>query len=737
MAEALAPAQATLGGHKLLKSKPAKWTMREGVFPNIERFDLAPDDARALAAGQGPYSLVLEPPEGEGVQVTNLWVLSVEPGPDPRISTVEVADRRWFWSFKHVGPRHYNMHRGVGTKRLFAADQFVQNYSLAPDVQYWPMSLVGGKRKYGASDVASDVFTAVSLIEKKFHGSTFTAKFDDRLGKTTKNLPIEDVMIDDAGDMAIQRAVGYFPEAGVTVDYDGTVYVYSKIGGDEAQIVAALMPEMRGLGHTDLVDNNKIRPGEIHFLYTRRNELRFDFTEDTSAASSTTPQGDNGEARFCENVAPVPDYQLTLGSTVYVQGTFLTMNQLFNGWGTIPIQGITRQLDHDLVQRAFVPGMDLWEALGIFGDRDASHNANWIGRIGTIQRHYRRTFRINRRWVDRMMDLEARRITTVDPVSGQKGPARAYGDYCIIPSQKYRWRNVLLGKSQDFAINKTAYPTTGILDSTAEPSPATVTIEDADQGIVHVDYEVDPNRNREMILPSKMVLSSMPTGDITQSSRPIAFNAVIQETDPPRLSPSFKLCFVVTASPAVPNTEQQLHRVVIKPAQVLSLVPDQAKPSLTRANGPIMEVRIGSNVECARYQWKDSESGTIEQMFGMGDAIGDDPASQAAFQKKCDALCVNLGDSSLQTGGSLTAIALAHAAAIYASLTDRYEGEMTGYMNGNVHLNGYATEIEHQITPDGAATTKVIMPPQIKQMNMASFLDSNTRQAVFHQVQKD
>lgn len=721
---------ATLGGKTLiLGEQGVEWTLREGVLPSTKTFEMSPDDAKSFIGYTKPVELIITPLQGKPVKVTNLWVLNVQPGPDPFTSLVTVADRRWFWSYGHV-VRRYNMRRKVGTKRLLANDlQLDVNFDRAPDIAYWRWSK-NGNVKWVAFTAIADVMKAVSQIEKNYTGQSFNIKIDDRIGSKISNLPLEDVEIDDAGDQAVERMKAYIPEAGVTVDYDGTIVFYSRAAGDEEKIIGAAMPEIWHEGHTDLVRNSLMRPKEIHVLFTREVEVRFDFKEVASAHAQTVTDEPLGELRRMENVLPVTDYQLIVNGRTLPQGCWITMDDAFRSWGNLPIVGPTRKLDHDLVQRAFIPQMDLWAALQMVGERPDSFGnlAPWPGRISATEKNYRQTFRFNSRWVDRFLSFRAYRLATVDPQSGQRGLSMAYGDYALMPSQRAIWRNHAQGHPGDYAINKSAYPTNAneYLDSTALPSPGVVEIVDHDQGIVRVDYAMDNNRTYEMVLPSQIKLDSMPTADYIQKSRPIAMNEVSDGAfKPPRLDSSYKMAFLISAIPASPNTTQQLHRIVVKPSDVKELLPASQRVGLDDAKGPVMEIRIGGGKEVARIAWRDDKATEIEKIFGL-----------TSGQPNLEGLVLNEGPTQGAFGPSLNSIAKAEAAAVYGSLVDRYEGSMTGAMNGDLHLSGWVSEITHRYAPTGETTTRVAMPAQIPRMSMQSFMSSSERAIMLRLAQK-
>lgn len=725
----------TLGGLPILGSSPVRWTLREGTLPSIETFDMAPLDAIEISTRSGPVELEIIPAEGNPVRVTNLWVLNVSPGSNPYISKVTVADRRWMWSYAHV-LRRYNMRRNVGTKRILASDQAAVPFDRAPQVAYWNWSMNKGV-PWQAFAVLEDVLSEIGQHEKDAFGTTFKVVVDDRIGKNIKTLPIEELQVDDPGDQAINRVVAYLPEGGTTVDYDGTVVVFSRAAGDERKIVEALLPELVGEGHVDLVENRKIRPCYIDIFFTRELEMRVNYVENALASGSTTT-ADPPDTRTVENVLAITDYQLPMtnpadsgavnpfsGGVTLPQDSWITMDQAFLAYGYIPVRsrdGKQRILDHDLVQRAFIPEMDLWEKLELAGQQSDS---NWIARIAAVQTHYRRTFRLSSRLTDRVLSIRAYRLATIDPQSGQRGPAQAYGDYSIMYTQRSKIRNLREGKRFDWAINKTAYPTSGNIDSTAVPSPAIVSIPDSDQGIIHVDYVVDPNRVYEMILPSQIAIETMPTADVTQRTRSITFDSVTAARRAPKLSASFKLAILFTVVPAAPNTKAQLHRIRVYPRDIKDLLPEAAQRGLESCDGPPMEVRVGPQVEVARIQWKDDRSADIERAIGMREG-----------EPNLKGLVLNEETNQpLVFGASLNAIARARAASIYGALVDRFEGEMAGHMNGQVHLSGWVSELAQEVDGRGQATTRITMPERVHQMSLFSFLSSAERAAIMHLVQ--
>ena len=737
--------EARLGGFPLIGGESFSWPLREGTEPVVMEFTMAPDDAKQLKKKIGPFTLEITPPEGKGIKAEFLYVIGVGPGINPYESKVRVADRRYWWSYPHVLRRH-NIRRSVGTKRVLANDQFAVPFDRADEIQFWAWSLNGGNRWHPLLALM-DIFKEVADTEGDRFGHRFSVKVEDTIGSRLKALPYENVEVDDPGNAALMRVLEYLKGAGVYVDLDGTVVVYDRASGREKEIVQALMPELWGEGHTDLVENDNIRPSEIHYLFTRHVEVRFDFIELTlGAVGVTVVEGEAsplGRLRRMENVLPIPDYQLLVRSVdstrQLAQGNWITMDQAFQSWGNLPFEVAKRPLDHDLVQMSFIPKMDLWSALQLSGQApDANDNNDlkpWIARLAEVEKHYRQTFRIATEWRDRMLQISEYRIAITNPQTGQRAPARAYGDYAVMYTHRSIWRNAAQGKPLTWAINRSAFPSIdNPLDKDAEPSPAIVSILDNDQGIIRIDYSGHHplTGDTRTILPSQIEGEGFPTADFTNRTAPVAWNSITDSNNPPRLTSTYNLSIVLTCVPAAPNTDQQLQRVVVKPSDVSDLMPGHANKSLQNCRGPIMEIRVGANIEVARVQWKDDRAVDIERCFGL------ENGSETTALPNLTDLVINEGSATdLATGGSINLIARAGAARIYSALVDRYEGSMTGYMNGNVKPAGWVSEVEHIYGAQAEATTRVIFPGEIPQMPLASFLDASTRAAIFRLVKPE
>jgi hypothetical protein len=751
---------ATIDGFPLLNSANVSWSLRSGVHPVLESFEMIPEDAEKLFQGgtrKSPVTLTIVADQGNPVIVTNLWVLNIAPGPNPFIASVTLADRRWFWTYAHT-LRRYNMRRRTGNKIVNRSDQVpVEAQQSVPQYKYWPWSL-NVERPWDAESALKDMMLnpldGVLQKEKQFWGTAANLVIDTRLMDNGSGIPIEELQIDDQGDAAVERMVGYLPEAEVTVDYNGNVVVYARTGGDEEAIYKAILPEIPGTGHIGLVSNAALRPSQINVKFTFEVEVRFDFLEDAVTSSGRNGSHDvdtvatNNSAgqikvsylRQAENVLPSVDYELFMNGNTLPLGTYILFNDAFEAWGPMPVRlsgGTSVAITHQLVQKAFVPYLDLWEKLGVVGQFPGPDGAlqRWPERVAAIKNHYRQTFRLPSAWTEQMISIRAYRVAIIDPQSGMRGPSLAYGDYCAIASQRQYARNAQAGSVFEWAFNRSGYPASGLLDSKATASPAQVVILDEDQGVFRVEYMLDMMRATEQILPSKLDVANnaMPTTDITNRERAITFDTLNRAGGYASLSPNFKLAVVLTCVPASPNNLNQLYSISVKPSDVANIIPQGAKTGLLNAQGPEMDIHCG--LDTARVAWVDSRAADIEAIFGIQNGA----AAGKPIPLNVDNLIINGSKSDLNSGASLTNLAQAEAAKFYAALVDHFEGGVSGYMNGGVHLNGMVQDITHTLHPRGETTTQLTLPSTAvrmsKQIDVFRFLNAKSRAVILKLVQ--
>ena len=761
-----------LGGYPVLASSSVSWKLTSGVRPNIQTFDMTPLDAMAVLSEKS-----LELHLGNKIKVKALYPLGYGPSENPNIRRVRVADRRVWWSYRFIN-RMYNKRRNVGFKRMVDPASAAEIQPVVPKVWYRRWTLKNQNvdvnpltAKWTANEIIEDILKELQKPEEK----AFQQKFPFTVfgpGQNLEKLDIEDFQLKENGDMALSRALSFFPGTDVYVQYDGRVIVYSKNDIDrEKFMIDELGPRVVGEGDYKFVANDLLRPSKVNVYFQYMPEIRFD-ADETPGVTRTTDE------RFSENVLPVPDYQLTLkdkngnnvtdadgSSIVLAQGTWITIDEAFNSWGIPPGFINTAKLSHDIVQKAMVPYMSLFPGLQLAGAFQP--DADWSARVASLQANYRRTYRINRQWVDRVHKILGFRTALVNPTTGTRAPATAYSDFSYLTGLRALFNEAKAGtgpKSMSYCINVKGHPAIGNQPASknissapnlAHSVPGHVTVVDADQGIMRLDYILDPYRMFEAILPSMITLANK-EGDIdafgrpnfagpastilqnsqagqniinglaTTNARPICFSALGKaHLDAlPKLTKNHKMSMIFTAIPGAPNSNASLFRVPIKPSEVVNRLPSVgiAGADLTSL-GPEMDIYIGAKTECARIAWDDDYATIIEGIFLNTD--GKDQSDKVIDND----LVLNYSKTTI-AGASLREIALGAATRVYASLIDRYVGTKTGTLTPAIAPAGWISEVEMSVSTKGEAFTSITMPTSIQPIDLFSFLDSSTRAVI-------
>lgn len=722
----------------VLSSGPVTWRLRAGTEPVTETFDIPPQAVDVLrAAADKPCTLEIGG-GAESVKFEQLWIQEFPPGPNPHIARVRLADRRWFWPRTHV-LRRYNMRRSGGNKTV--AEQpnalFTQIVNTV-DINYAAYSIspyIGGP--WTVADMLSDLVEQAAAAETEFTGVRPVIRFSDDFLAAAGRFPLENIEIDDPGDQAVARGLAHLPEARVLVAADGTILLYSAATGNEKEIIADLGPELVSRGHISKVDNSVLRARAVDVLFTREIEVRFDFVE-TSDVGVLAPQAvaaglNIGTGRVLENVLPVPDQSLTVVNrsrkpVKVCQGVWITMEQAMQAWNKLPLTQIG-PLTHGIIQTTAVPFNDLWAAMRFVG-RLTPGLADWESRIAAVKTHWRRTFRINREWVDRYIAVRPYRVATLDQTSGQRAPAPVFMSWCALSSVR-----TFINRATDeeaYALNVYGWPPQGgAITADTKFAPALLSILDADQGIIQLDMQHDPFRHYEMCMPGN-ILQDMPRGAIRYADvTPVCWNArAYGRKQLPKFAPGHRMTIILTLIPAAPNSDRQLHRIRIYPRDVADMLPLAAREGLEAAKGPVQEIRIGATVETARTAWNDADARDIERMFGFHADQDEDISDRVRH------LVVNEGAGVNAIGaGSLRAMALAHAAKYYAGMADRQEGTAAGAMRPLAPA-GWCDEIVFSLDPSGTAICAVSLPEK-SAINLSIFglMDDKTRAVILRQVQ--
>jgi len=750
----------------ILGSSPATWKYTEGVTPALTTVDLPAQvedgkGGRSRTDLAGVYTLRMESGGGK-LTFANIYPLRKLPGNVPDIDRWLLGDRRFWWPYAHIGPRRYNWRRNTAFKRLKdikgPTPQLLED--VAPVIQYAPWSMRTDEgadaRPWTGREILVDVLETLVTFETSFAGESVgfsppSIVFNDYEGgglrETLDEVPVENLLIDDAGNAAVSRVLSYLPGVGIYIDSDGNYRIFSKAAA--APIVGG--PSKVGQGIAKLVQNSRTRPSKIHVLFTRECEVRFDFWEDEALSTAPIEVNDEVEKRFMTNVLGVPDFNLKIGGKDRPMGSWVSFNDALTAWNEDGVPGFGK-LDYPIIRKAMVPFLDLWSGILALGQREP--NADWAGRINAINQNYRTTFQVNQKWWSRILSVQASRLALIDQATGARAPAAVFADFCRLGSQRSYFRDLGAGVDLAYAMNQKSYPQdkgSPLLDPAdrfpiakdTKFSDARVTIADPDQGVIQINFVPDATRLYEMALPSMIEIPGEnaadgrplrpgPTANLVDRETPITFDMISEQfkagnfAKVPQLTAEYRAAVIITAIPAAWNSRDkdgqvknyQLHRITIDPEEhgdeLRKMVVSDAAASLMDAKGPEMFVRVGSGVEVAKIAWMDSRKDDIERVFSLGD--GKEP--------DLDGLVINEGDAA--AGASLNRIALAVAAQVYSEMADHVQGAR-GINLTDVEPDGNLQDVTFTVGTNGEGTTVLDYPEKLQKFDLMAFLDPSTR----------
>lgn len=695
----------TLNGRHVDASGTVGWIFTTGVDPHIQAFEMDRTEAANLIKEGGPATLVIED-AGRVMTIEALEIIGEAPASRDKFRTVLVADLRWKWSRKLL-TGSYNVRRRSGQKHL-AGSVIIQIANVIDDYEFAPASLKNGNQKWKPKEVLDD------LLKKLSDGADFEFDFD--IEGNTDQLEVNDLEVNDPGPEALTIALQHFPGTTLWVDRTGVVHVQSAIGLREASVIEGMGPDIVEEGHTSKVSYKLTRPKKIRVYFVREQEVRHDSVGDGESVTQ--------DQRYMRNVGLVTDPEIAINGNLIMFGSWAAFDDLFTPWnaslpGSTEGFSVPPPISHEIIQQAFFEGQ-LFKIYLPFGN-DIPQPI-WAGRINTVKAHYRQTYQLNRRWIDRSKQIMAVRAALLDPTTGTRGRSQAHGDYCVkvsmLPStlkaMKGRlWTNVYGGNEAGDTPFSAA---TALADSNVVP--ALVSMLDDQAGVVHLDYLVDPFGDFKQIYPSACV--NLPSAVMNDK---LARGANMKVGDTglcPALSETDVKAVVLTHVPAFPNSNGRYYMVEVSPGDVSGLVKGLV---IEPAEGPTWEVFVDPGLVTARMAWRDEDKSTIEKSFGVGVENGGLSDGDNDILKN---LLVNEED--------LLAVAHAKAAVIWSKLTDRYIGSKAVRMDPSVKIAGSIEEVEHCVDSEGAVMTRIRLPEELKSRDALALLPPGTRKIVFREV---
>jgi hypothetical protein len=683
--------QIRLGGQTLGGTTTYGWDLGYGVQPIEQVFVLTTERAVTVPLG---VALTLEITNvRKPLRVDHVYALEVGAGPNPRQRALKLADRRWLWSSKWVSSA-FNVRRASGdTSLVTEAGQPIELAQIETTIRYAKWSL----------DPPQDgaiLWTARRVLEFVFQ------QIDQpyRIEASLPDVPIVDLYIEDNGAAAVERVLSYLPGADVYIDLDGTAVVQNcRRGGDggggttteRTPDGAPLLPTMGkkhvALGGDGVVTNRKaIRPGKVVALFTPEVEVRFDSVAEGGTRTRDTPA--------LVNVAPSPDLTVTLSSGQTVaRGTYVALETLFTTWGAF---GLLAEALSTAKMAEYGTGAAILEQLYA---RTGSHLYDPVsaGRVRAAVDHWRRTYQIDERFVQRLVSIRANRVAIVDPIKGTRARSEVYCDFLRRPNKKNpRAKGEIEGSKYGWYDRGYA-----ALLADAVAAPATISVLSETAGLVRVEPKLDPWGTADAIILGFPFEEKVPTNTGLAEANRTGVDAFAQ-WQRCKLTTDFQVATVLTVVPASPNTIDRFHKVEIA-----------AGAAGSDGTGPTVYVRIFPQVMTARFAWSDDQAESIKGAILRGDP-------------RPEALMVNKRD--------VDSVALAAAQAIYANLADTPDtssGPVSVDMNPDLKPTGAIGRVRHGLN-NGLTTSLVYATGFRRPVDLWRFLPADVRRTVLRNGQE-
>jgi hypothetical protein len=712
-----------LDGVTLEVEATTNWVEQAGTSPYVLDLEVDRDTAEGLFDNAEVHGSALSLEDGLRTHdQKRLTIIGLSPTANPNTTTLRLTDPRWAFPYVFVA-RHYNVRRKTPLVRRseprgsnLPPDAASQTTVVSDDVAYAPYSLNLGLRAWLVIEVATDILDLVV-------GAGNWRDRDNVL--STSTVQVEGWIFNFQGDAAIAALMGYLGGAANTfVDDEGKLVLYdTQNEGEVAQLglpaqgttrtradEAGLRPIV-GSQLFELQNRVMERPEKVRVYFDRFMEARINASEsDPTGASNTTRTRQQAELLRCVNVIPLPE-DGTINGRAVVQGTWVSLDDyiLFLAENTTG-NPLAERLP---LTRERIRKLWLSNAINSYSAPQLDPSGLWAVRIAQLRAHYRRTYRVTKKWNDRIKSYQANRVGIEDYETGSRAPALAFLDYCVVRA----WTP--LGAGYDtvddeiwqLTANRYASPllnnsltnSTPIIDNSLrdlQAAPAKVTIVDQDLGILRVELVTDFTGVADRYVRSATVTEEGGRADFR------ARKLMLADTD---LTVDHEVSILLTIAVGAPNDRRRFHAIDVTVGEAEA----QLTPTLTRSvagKGPILELYVRAPRAVARFPWNDDIEAEFLAAF---DAAG------------TDLNLPNLGDP--VNLGELTSVAKAYALAEFIRFRDHNEGGLTtDYRPATIA--GSVDRVVHSFTREGALTTvelastpsavdaQALLPPDVRRM---------------------
>lgn len=621
-----------LGGIALAANQGITWKFVSGVAPYKTTLTVHKKvwDTKLKQQKGKPLKLEITSASGKQTVIDQVYILQEAPSDSPYRASFVVSDKRWKWQYQLI-VRDFNMVRKTGDRTAKLPKVPVETRVVVDKFDYLPYSL-NGDTKWTAKDTVREI---MSVIEDSKEGGSWRI---DSFPIAEKKAPageftIQGVSLRDPGDVALARMLSYIPGADVYINAEGKAVIYDATDIDALQKHFGNLPASTYSGENAVwIDRIKVRPNKVIVHYQREVEVVLEYRDDYGS----TIADPNRDSPYLDNVIPTVDQSTTI--TEYDPGVGSRVTKVVPPGTWVRIDDWLKAMDADkpsgscpwtfeTIKTQWLVG-DLEGVLGARG-LDIDNDANISMRVQALRQHFRQTFRINRRYMERIRDIRAVRVALLDPLTGARAPAAVWGQATIVPSEKGKRMAVRNADPQSKKIYRIVdylapsdSPSVNVIETS--PGPTRVNIIDKELGIFRLEWIVSPYGTDNSFIPCKLASQGtttpkVPTRDMSlQGTEPIAVGARVESgSNSVHLATVLEYKVLLTIVPSSPNSELQFHREEVEAEDVSKLF--QKELAIKDGDGPDLEVFVPPSEATARFAWYNDlvAPDTIKDLLGL------------------------------------------------------------------------------------------------------------------------
>jgi hypothetical protein len=253
--------------------------------------------------------------------------------------------------------------------------------------------------------------------------------------------------------------------------------------------------------------------------------------------------------------------------------------------------------------------------------------------VQVLREHFRQTFQISRRYMERLRYVKAVRVALLDPVTGQRMPSSIWGEMTVAATMKGTMMHSRKDEKRSAMYYQIdSYPDEEERTVKKPPGPQKLTFLDRDAGIFRVTASGGTYGTYNTVIPGFTVNS--------QGNKNVAIMDLGQQDDPHithgagmriqtgtnefLLNERYKFLAMITIVPGSPNNKNRCHKERVGIDEVRKMFENRVK--IEEGEGPPIDIFIPAGEMTARYAWSvdDQAKKSIITMLGLDD---DDPTT--------------------------------------------------------------------------------------------------------------